>query len=128
MVNTAMHEQQAQQQEYVSCLPKFNGKRMPTALIKSLEKQLKDHNIPERKWLQTLGLACMSSSYWTLVEENDRQDYHSAKHAVLRCLGPPTTNKLDQVFNSRWPKEEMIVEAWEECVQHVDHFGRMVTR
>ena len=56
------------------------------------------------------------------MEENDRQDYHSAKRAVLRCLGPPTTNKLDQIFNSRWPKEETIAEAWEECVQHVRSF------
>ena len=105
---------------------------MPTAFIQSLEKQLKDNAIPEGRWLQALE-ACLqgkaSASNWTLVEERDCQDYESVKRAVLRCLGPPTANKLDQVFNSRWPKEEAIVEAWEECLQHVRSFrkaGKMV--
>ena len=130
LANTEIHKHLAQKQSYAALmarLPKFEGKRMPTAFIQSLEKQLKDNAIPEGIWLQALE-ACLqgkaSASYWTLVEERDRQDYESAKCAVLRCLGPPTPNKLDQVFNSRWPKEETIAEAWEECVQHVRSFGK----
>ena len=62
------------------------------------------------------------SSYWTLVDEADRATYECAKRSVLRCLGPPTTSKLERVFNSQWTREETITEAFEECVQHVKSF------
>ena len=95
LANTELHDQQAQQQAYTALLarlPKFEGKRMPMAFIQSLEKQLKDNAVPHGKWLQALE-ACLQgkalSSYWTLVEERDLQDYESAKRSVLRCLGPP---------------------------------------
>ena len=61
LANTEIHKHLAQQQSYAALmarLPKFEGKRMPTAFIQSLEKQLKDNAIPEGRWLQALE-ACL---------------------------------------------------------------------
>ena len=128
LANTVMHELHAQQQAYAALLgrlPRFEGKKMPLAFIQSLEKQLCDHEIPERKWLSALE-SCLdgsaSTAYWTLVAEQDRQDYEHAKQAVLRCLGPASVRRLDQVGNCRWPKDESVAEVWEESVQHVKSF------
>ena len=80
---------------------------MPTAFIQSLEKQLKDNAIPQGKWLQALE-ACLQgkalSSYWTLVEKRDRQDYE-CQALCSAMFGTTLVNKLDQVFNSSWPRE-----------------------
>ena len=126
--NAAMHVQQTQQQQYtalIARLPKFEGKEMPMAFVQALEKQLRDNRIPDDRWLQTLE-ACLQGkalqSYWTLVEEDDRRDYASAKDSVLRCLGPPVASKLDQVYNARWVREESVAETWEESTQHVRSF------
>ena len=88
LANTEMHELHAQQQAYAALLgrlPRFEGKKMPLAFIQSLEKQLRDHEIPERKWLSALE-SCLdgsaSTAYWTLVAEQDRQDYEHAKQAA----------------------------------------------
>ena len=98
---------------------------MPEAFITSLEKQLRDNHIPADKWLVTLE-ACLQwkalSSYCMLVDEADRATYECAKRSVLRCLGSPTASKLERVFNSRWTREETIMEAFEECIQHVKSF------
>ena len=126
--NAVMHVQQTQQQQYtalIARLPKFEGKEMPMAFVQALEKQLRDNRIPDDRWLQTLE-ACLQGkalqSYWTLVEEVDRRDYASAKDSVLRCLGPPVASRLDQVYNTRWVREESVAETWEESTQHVRSF------
>ena len=128
LANSEMHDMHAQQQAYAALLgrlPKFDGKQMPVAFIQSLEKQLRDHAIPERKWLGALE-SCFQGdalkAYWTLVDEKDRQDYAHAKQAVLKCLGPACARKLDQVGVCKWPKDESLTDICEECVQHVKSF------
>ena len=81
-------------------LPKFEGKQVPGTFIQALEKQLRDNKIPEAKWLGALE-SCLRgkalSTYWNLVEARDRDDYASAREAILKCLGPAITRRLDQV-------------------------------
>ena len=128
LANSEMHDMHAQQQVYAALLgrlPKFDGQQMPVAFIQSLEKQLRDHAIPERKWLGALESCFLGDSlkaYWTLVDEKDRQDYAHAKQAVLKCLGPACARKLDQVGVCKWPKDESLTDVCEECVQHVKSF------
>ena len=57
LANAEIHDLHAKQEAYsalLTRLPKFEGKQLPSAFILSLEKQLKDNEIPERKWLGAL--------------------------------------------------------------------------
>ena len=106
-------------------LPKFEGKQVPGTFIQALEKQLRDNEIPEAKWLGALE-SCLRgkalSTYWNLVEARDRDDYASAREAILKCLGPAITRRLDQVAMCKWLKDESVADVWEESVQHVKSF------
>ena len=107
LANAELHEHQAQQQAYAALLgrlQKFDGKKTALTFIQSLEKQLRDHDIPEGKWLSALESCLVGSAataYWTLVSEADRQDYEHAKQSVLKCLGPASARKLDQANGLR---------------------------
>ena len=57
-----------------------------------------------------------------LVDAKDREDYEHAKQAIMRCLGPTGSRKLEQVAVCRWPRDESIANVWEESVQHVRSF------
>ena len=54
LANAEMHDLHAKQEVYSARLPKLEGKQLPSAFILSLEKQLTNNEIPERKWLGAL--------------------------------------------------------------------------
>ena len=54
-----------------------------------------------------------SSDNLFLIDTSDREDYASAKQAIMRCLGPPIATRIDQVGVLRWSKEESVAEMWE---------------
>ena len=125
MANAEMHDLHAKQEAYAALLtrlPKYDGKLVPGVFIQALEKQLRDHEIPEAKWLGALE-SCLQgkalSTYWNLVEAGDRVDYGSAREAILKCLGPAVTRRLDQVAVCKWSRDESVADVWEESVQHV---------
>ena len=49
-----LHAKQEANSALLTRLPKSEGKQLPSAFILSLEKQLTDNEIPERKWLGAL--------------------------------------------------------------------------
>ena len=123
-----MREQQAKHEAYAALLgrlPKFLGDQMPHGFLQALEKQLKDHEVSEARWLTAME-SCLEGKAltidWNLIDTSDREDYASAKQAIMRCLGPPIATRIDQVGVLRWSKEESVAEMWEEVVQHVKSF------
>ena len=65
LANAELHEHQALQQAYAALLGrlrKFDGKKMALTFIQSLEKQLRDYDIPEGKWLSALESCLVGSA------------------------------------------------------------------
>ena len=128
VVTETMQKENAEKTAYTALLnavPKYDGSTSVDAFLTSLDKQLRDSEIPLDKHLSILE-HCLKGkaleTYWSMIESEERFDYKSAKESLLKCMGTPLPRKIDQVGMIRYGKDESINDICEESLKHVESF------
>ena len=123
-----MQKENAEKAAYTALLnavPKYDGSTSVDAFLTSLDKQVRDSEVPLDKHLSILE-HCLKGkaleTYWSMIESEERFDYKSAKESLLKCMGTPLPRKIDQVGMIRYGKDESINDICEESLKHVESF------
>lgn len=77
----------------------------------NFERQLREAEIPSRKWLSTLeGILegkTLSVCHGTL-ELGQRETYKAARDGLLQCLGPDVSVHFDRMGDLVWKRDESV--------------------
>ena len=103
----------------LNAVPKYDCSTRVDAFLTSLDKPLRDSEVPFDKHLSILEHSLKSKAletYRLMIESEERFDYKSAKESLLKCIETPLPRKIEQVGMIRYGKDESINDICEESL------------